>query len=168
MREVAVLFGLNVDPSAENRELAFDLATLADRTGIDVVASQDHPYHRRHLDTWTLLTALAISTSRVKVLTNVANLPLRPPSVLAKSAASLALLTGGRVILGLGASAPTSTASTTGSKALGPDRCPTSRSRSGSARTGRACSPSLAAGPTAGHPRTASRHPTASARCRRR
>lgn len=104
-RTRAMLFGLNIDPSVDGREAAFEIATLADRTGIDLVGSQDHPYHRRHLDTWTLLTALAISTSHVRVLTNVANLPLRPPSILAKSAASLAVLTGGRFILGLGAGA---------------------------------------------------------------
>jgi alkanesulfonate monooxygenase SsuD/methylene tetrahydromethanopterin reductase-like flavin-dependent oxidoreductase (luciferase family) len=100
-----MLFGLNIDPSVDARDAAFEIAMLADRTGIDLVGSQDHPYHRRHLDAWTLLTALAISTSRVRVVTNVANLPLRPPTIIAKSAASLAVLTGGRVILGLGAGA---------------------------------------------------------------
>ena len=41
----------------------------------------------------------------MRVAPNVANLPLRPPAVLARSVASLDLLSGGRVELGLGAGA---------------------------------------------------------------
>ena len=66
---------------------------------------QDHPYQARHLDTWTLLSVIAARTSRVRVAPNVANLPLRQPVVLARSVATLDLLTGGRVELGLGAGA---------------------------------------------------------------
>jgi alkanesulfonate monooxygenase SsuD/methylene tetrahydromethanopterin reductase-like flavin-dependent oxidoreductase (luciferase family) len=46
---------------------------------------------------------IAATTSRIGVFPDVANLPLRPPAVLAKAAASLDLLSGGRVELGLGA-----------------------------------------------------------------
>src|SRR5207302_7949792 len=49
------------------------------------------------------LTAIAMRTGRVTVFPDVANLPLRPPAVLAKAAATLDLLSGGRVELGLGA-----------------------------------------------------------------
>ncbi|MBW3578209.1 MAG: LLM class flavin-dependent oxidoreductase [Actinobacteria bacterium] len=97
------MFGLNIDPSADRLELAFDLVAVAEAAGLDLVAVQDHPYHRRHLDTWTLLTVLASRTARVNVMPNVANLPLRGPQMLAKSAASLASLTGGRIELGIGA-----------------------------------------------------------------
>ncbi|MDP9023331.1 MAG: LLM class flavin-dependent oxidoreductase [Actinomycetota bacterium] len=99
------MFGLNIDPSADRLDLAFDLVAVAEAAGLDIVAVQDHPYHRRHLDTWTLLTVLATRTARVHVMPNVANLPLRGPQVLAKSAASLAYLTGGRIELGIGAGA---------------------------------------------------------------
>jgi alkanesulfonate monooxygenase SsuD/methylene tetrahydromethanopterin reductase-like flavin-dependent oxidoreductase (luciferase family) len=57
------------------------------------------------LDTWTLLSFAAARTSRVRLVPAVANLPLRPPAMLAKAAASLDLLSGGRVELGLGAGA---------------------------------------------------------------
>ena len=97
------LFGGNIDPGARKLDLARDLAQLADSTGLDFIAIQDHPYNPNFLDTWTLLTALGVTTTRVRLLTNVANLPLRPPALLAKAAATLDLLTGGRVELGLGA-----------------------------------------------------------------
>jgi len=53
--------------------------------------------------TWTLLSMVAATTSRVGLFPDVANLPLRPPAVLAKAAASLDVLSGGRFELGLGA-----------------------------------------------------------------
>jgi alkanesulfonate monooxygenase SsuD/methylene tetrahydromethanopterin reductase-like flavin-dependent oxidoreductase (luciferase family) len=68
-----------------------------------LIGIQDHPYQYRFLDTWTLISALAVQTETIRFFPDVANLPLRPPSVLAKSAASLDVITGGRVELGLGA-----------------------------------------------------------------
>ena len=75
----------------------------AERAGLDLVGVQDHPYQRRFLDTWTLLSYAAARTERIHLLTDVVNLPLRPPAVLAKAAASLDQLSGGRVELGIGA-----------------------------------------------------------------
>src|SRR5206468_4596227 len=74
-----------------------------ERLGLDYVAVQDHPYQRRFVDTWTLLSMIAASTTRVGLFPDVADLPLRPPAVLAKAAASLDVLSGGRFELGLGA-----------------------------------------------------------------
>jgi alkanesulfonate monooxygenase SsuD/methylene tetrahydromethanopterin reductase-like flavin-dependent oxidoreductase (luciferase family) len=80
-------------------------AMAAERVGLDLVTFQDHPYQRRFVDTWTLLSFVAARTERVRLAGNVLNLPLRPPTVLAKSVATLDLLSGGRVELGLGAGA---------------------------------------------------------------
>jgi alkanesulfonate monooxygenase SsuD/methylene tetrahydromethanopterin reductase-like flavin-dependent oxidoreductase (luciferase family) len=102
---MSVELGVFIVPSAEDHELTVAQALAADETGLDLVAVQDHPYQRRFLDTWTLLSYLAARTERVKLVPDVANLPLRLPSVLAKSAASLDLLSGGRVELGIGAGA---------------------------------------------------------------
>src|SRR5699024_848285 len=66
---------------------------------------QDLRYQRRFLDAWTLLSVIGARTERIGLFPDVASLPLRPPAVLAKAAASLDLLTGGRVDLGLGAGA---------------------------------------------------------------
>src|SRR5256714_14554808 len=97
------LFGLNIDPSANNLQLAYNLAQIADSTRLDFLGIQDHPYNGRFLDTWTLLTALGSRTQHVRLLPNVLNLPLRPPAMLAKAAATLDILTNGRLELGLGA-----------------------------------------------------------------
>lgn len=100
-----VEFGVFVEPLADPPDHAAKLSKLADREGLDLVGIQDHPYQRRFLDTWTLISALAAQTQSVRFFPDVANLPLRPPAMLAKSAASLDVLSGGRVELGLGAGA---------------------------------------------------------------
>jgi alkanesulfonate monooxygenase SsuD/methylene tetrahydromethanopterin reductase-like flavin-dependent oxidoreductase (luciferase family) len=100
-----LLFGIFVTPAADAPERVLRLARRADEAGLDLVSVQDHPYQPAFLDAWTLLTAIAASTSRVSVFPNVANLPLRPPAVLARSVASLDILSGGRAELGIGAGA---------------------------------------------------------------
>jgi alkanesulfonate monooxygenase SsuD/methylene tetrahydromethanopterin reductase-like flavin-dependent oxidoreductase (luciferase family) len=104
-RRPAPLFGIGIYPAAADRRRAFELARLVDESGLDFVTVQDHPYIPEFLDTWTLLTALGTTTRRVRLLTSVVPLPLRPPAVLAKAAASLDILTDGRVELGLGTGA---------------------------------------------------------------
>ncbi|SDQ87142.1 LLM class flavin-dependent oxidoreductase [Thermostaphylospora chromogena] len=98
-----LLFGTFLTPTAETAGRVVELARLTERSGLDMVSVQDHPYQPAFLDAWTLLTGIATATERVKVFPNVANLPLRPPAVLARAAASLDVLSGGRVELGLGA-----------------------------------------------------------------
>ena len=96
---VAVFVVPNADPVGG----AVQVARAAERAGVDLVTVQDHPYQRRFDDTWTLLTWMAARTERITLLPNVACLPLRQPAVLAKAAATLDRLSGGRVELGLGA-----------------------------------------------------------------
>lgn len=98
-----LLFGAFITPSAQPPHHAVDLAIAAEDAGLDLVTFQDHPYQPAFHDTWTLLSYVASRTTRVRVAGNVLNLPLRQPAVLARSAASLDLLSGGRVELGLGA-----------------------------------------------------------------
>ncbi len=98
-----LLFGTFITPTAHPPRHAVDLAVVADRAGLDLVTFQDHPYQSRFYDTWTLLSYVAARTDRVHVSGNVLNLPLRQPAVLARSAASLDRLSGGRVALGIGA-----------------------------------------------------------------
>src|SRR5512132_3920475 len=98
-------FGISLVPATDDLDRIRELVGVADRAGLDVVGIQDHPYQRRFLDTWTLLPYAAARTHRVALVPDVANLPLRNPAVLAKAAASLDVLSGGRVELGLGAGA---------------------------------------------------------------
>jgi hemerythrin-like domain-containing protein len=98
-----LLFGTFVPPAADRAEDVLRLAELTDRAGLDLVSVQDHPYQAAFLETWTLLSVIAARTSRVRMFPSVANLPLRPPAMLARQAASLDILSGGRVELGLGA-----------------------------------------------------------------
>jgi alkanesulfonate monooxygenase SsuD/methylene tetrahydromethanopterin reductase-like flavin-dependent oxidoreductase (luciferase family)/FAD/FMN-containing dehydrogenase len=98
-------FGTFITPQNQRPHDAVALAQLTERAGLDLVTFQDHPYQPAFLDTWTLLTWVAAETERVRLSGNVLNLPLRPPAVLARAAASLDLLSGGRFELGLGAGA---------------------------------------------------------------
>lgn len=70
-----------------------------------MVGIQDHPYNSGFMDTLTLITFLTARATRIRFFPNVANLPLRQPAMLAKAIATLYILTGGRVELGLGAGA---------------------------------------------------------------
>jgi alkanesulfonate monooxygenase SsuD/methylene tetrahydromethanopterin reductase-like flavin-dependent oxidoreductase (luciferase family)/FAD/FMN-containing dehydrogenase len=96
-------FGTFIAPVNSPPQKAVDLAMVSDDLGLDLVTFQDHPYQASFHDTWTLLAWVAARTSRVAVSGNVLNLPLRQPAVLARAAASLDLLSGGRFELGLGA-----------------------------------------------------------------
>ncbi|WP_017588486.1 LLM class flavin-dependent oxidoreductase [Nocardiopsis ganjiahuensis] len=104
-REIA--FGVFPDPGADADTLrrTWDVIEAAERGGLDFAGIQDHPYQRRHLDAWSLMAAVLARTERLRVFPDVANLPLRPPAVMAKNAASLDVLSGGRFELGLGAGA---------------------------------------------------------------
>ena len=98
-------FGVSLIPLADDLDRVVRLAQIADEAGLELVGIQDHPYQRRFADTWALLGHVLARTERISVFPDVANLPLRPPAVMAKHAATLDLLSGGRFELGLGSGA---------------------------------------------------------------
>lgn len=100
-----LLFGAFITPSSRNVGLTIELTLTAERSGLDLATFQDHPYQPAFLDSWTLMSYLAARTERIRFVPSVLNLPLRPPVVLARAAASLDLLSNGRLELGLGAGA---------------------------------------------------------------
>ncbi|MBB6629143.1 LLM class flavin-dependent oxidoreductase [Nocardioides sp. KIGAM211] len=98
-------FGTFLTPDAAQPERVVELAALTEVAGLELATVQDHPYQARFLDVFSLLGAMLGRTTTLRVAPNVANLPLRPPYVLARTVASLDLLSRGRVELGLGAGA---------------------------------------------------------------
>src|SRR5690625_4703040 len=98
-----LLFGSFITPTNASPERVVALSRASEAAGLDLATFQDHPYQAGFLDTWTLLSYVAARTERIRLVPNVTNLPLRPPAVLARAAASLDLLSGGRLELGLGA-----------------------------------------------------------------
>lgn len=98
-------FGSFLTPSVHDPDQVVALAELTEAAGLDLVTFQDHPYNAELLDTWTLLSWVAARTERLRISGNVLSLPLRPPAVLARAAASLDRLSHGRFELGLGAGA---------------------------------------------------------------
>ncbi|PFG39416.1 luciferase-like monooxygenase [Georgenia soli] len=98
-----LIFGSFITPTSAAPQRPVALAQASEAAGLDLVTFQDHPYQPAFLDTWTLLSYAAARTERIHLSANVVNLPLRPPAVLARAAASLDLLSGGRLELALGA-----------------------------------------------------------------
>ena len=113
-------FGYFLTPEAGDPVGVLKTARLLDALGYDLIGIQDHPYQSRFLDTSSLLAAILAQTEAVRVFADVANLPLRPPAVLAKAAATLDLLSGGRFELGLGAGGYLEAAHAMGAPALTP------------------------------------------------
>ena len=74
----------SLPPSARDHEALLGTAELADDLGLDMVGIQDHPYQATFLDAWTLLSYVAGRTQRIRLFPDVANIPLRPPAVLAR------------------------------------------------------------------------------------
>src|SRR5687767_9538324 len=99
-----ITFGVNIDPG-HDYEIALRNTLRAEELGLDHVLIQDHAYNPQFVETWTLLSALAGATGRISLGPNVMTSPLHLPAMIAKSAATLDLITNGRVLLGLGAGA---------------------------------------------------------------
>jgi probable F420-dependent oxidoreductase len=86
------------------------MARAAEDAGFDSIWVGDHflyrgpeGFERGPWDAWSLLPALAAVTERVDLGPLVACLAFRPPGVLAKTAASVDEISGGRLVLGVGA-----------------------------------------------------------------
>lgn len=87
-----------------------ELAQMAEESGLDSIWLSDHLFYRfdpnetfGSWECWTLLTALAESTNSVDLGTIVLCNPFRNPALLAKMAHTLDEISGGRLILGVGA-----------------------------------------------------------------
>jgi alkanesulfonate monooxygenase SsuD/methylene tetrahydromethanopterin reductase-like flavin-dependent oxidoreductase (luciferase family) len=113
-------FAYFLSPDADDPEGVLETADLAERLGYDLLGVQDHPYQRAHLDSLALLGVILARTERIRVFQAVGNLPLRPPAMFAKAAATLDLLSGGRFEAGLGGGGYLDAAKAMGAPALTP------------------------------------------------
>jgi alkanesulfonate monooxygenase SsuD/methylene tetrahydromethanopterin reductase-like flavin-dependent oxidoreductase (luciferase family) len=98
-----VQFGLNISTSATPGTDPVADARTAEELGFDFVSASDHLHGGSPTyETWTMLSWIAASTSRIRVATRVLGVPYRNPAVVAKMAETFDRLSGGRLILGLG------------------------------------------------------------------
>ncbi|MEU8662252.1 LLM class flavin-dependent oxidoreductase [Actinoplanes philippinensis] len=98
-----LIFGFGAHTDIDDGPELLRLAQLADRDGLDVFSLSDHPYLGSRLDAYAAIAFVLGSTRRLAGFANVTNLPTRPAAVLARTVTSLSALSGGRVILGMGA-----------------------------------------------------------------
>jgi alkanesulfonate monooxygenase SsuD/methylene tetrahydromethanopterin reductase-like flavin-dependent oxidoreductase (luciferase family) len=98
-----VWFGLSLDGVAGDAKALLDRARRADDDGLDLVTIADHPWLGDKADAYATLGVVLGATTRLTGAVNVTNLPNRPAPVLARTVTALSALSGGRVVLGLGA-----------------------------------------------------------------
>ena len=99
------------DPRLVGREGLTRLALAAEAAGFDAIGFTDHPMPGSRwlaagghdaLAPFSALAFCAAATSRLRLMTNIAVLPYRNPFILAKAAATVDVLSDGRLILGAG------------------------------------------------------------------
>jgi alkanesulfonate monooxygenase SsuD/methylene tetrahydromethanopterin reductase-like flavin-dependent oxidoreductase (luciferase family) len=108
LRSTPVLLDLLIDPFAATWSQVRDLAVAGEERGYAGIWTWDHLSGVVHgqdhvLEGWTLLSALAVETSRVMLGPLVLNQANRDAGVVAQMAATLQEVSGGRLLLGVGA-----------------------------------------------------------------
>ncbi|MCK2212812.1 LLM class flavin-dependent oxidoreductase [Actinomadura sp. ATCC 31491] len=98
-----VVFGFGAHSGVSDIPELLRLVQQADRDGLDLFSLSDHPYLGERLDAYAAIGYLLGRTERIAGFANVTNLPTRPAPMLARHVTSLSALSGGRVVLGMGA-----------------------------------------------------------------
>ncbi|MEU5880950.1 LLM class flavin-dependent oxidoreductase [Spirillospora sp. NPDC047279] len=120
MREHKALFGVGISTAVADARQSLRLAAQADRQGLDLFTVSDHPYFAERLDAYSIIGVALGGTTDISGLVSVTNLPTRPAPMLARTVTSLTALTGGRLVLGLGAGGLWDDIARLGAPRLGP------------------------------------------------
>ena len=98
-----VLFGLGLESGVSQVSEMLGHARFADDAGLDLVSVGDHPYFADRLDAYAALGFVLGATSTITGAVIMTNLLSRPAPILARTVTGLSTISGGRVVLGLGA-----------------------------------------------------------------
>jgi alkanesulfonate monooxygenase SsuD/methylene tetrahydromethanopterin reductase-like flavin-dependent oxidoreductase (luciferase family) len=98
-----VIFGVDAHDGIDDVLQLLRLAQHADRGGLDIVSLSDHPYIGGRLDAYAAVGFILGRTQHISGVVNVTNVPTRPAPMLARTVTSLSALSGGRIVLGMGA-----------------------------------------------------------------
>ncbi|MFK4101277.1 LLM class flavin-dependent oxidoreductase [Streptomyces sp. NPDC019531] len=96
-------FGIGPGVAVDDAPDVVRRVEYADRAGLDFFALSDHPYYGDRLEAYSTLGLLLGRTRTITGITTVTNLPTRPVPLLARTLSTLSVLSGGRVVLGIGA-----------------------------------------------------------------
>lgn len=103
MPEQDLVFGFGAHAGVGEAPELLRMARQADRDGLDIFSLSDHPYSGERLDAYATIGFVLGRTERIAGFANVTNLPTRPAPMLARTVTSLSAISGGRVVLGMGA-----------------------------------------------------------------
>jgi len=102
-RNQKVLFGLGLETGVHHVSEMLGRARFADGAGLDLVSLSDHPYFAERLDAYAALGFVLGATSDITGVVICTNLLSRPAPMLARTVTGLSTISGGRVVLGMGA-----------------------------------------------------------------
>lgn len=105
------MFGVHIPPEGRDFDEMKRIAQLVEESGYDLFSTTDHLMNMRNpngpgnhpLECWTLLAGLSAATSKIRLAPLVACYGYRRPTVLAKMATTVDIISGGRLIFGIGA-----------------------------------------------------------------
>ncbi|MDQ1279623.1 MAG: hypothetical protein QG670_885, partial [Thermoproteota archaeon] len=106
-----IWFGIHAPPEGRNFEETRQICQIVEEAGFDLFTMTDHLMNMRNpngainhpLESWTTLAALAAVTKKIRLGTLVTCYAYRRPTILAKVATTVDIISNGRLIFGIGA-----------------------------------------------------------------